>query len=155
MGRRCLTNNKQALQWSPKRPLQELKETTKSIEHKKNSGLPDPGQSPQPTCVSAHALNAKQKPTMSNDQYCCVSRCNNSAQYHVQFTDDVKEQTYISRSYPYCSEHTQIGWFVPPKSKKEKGKWVGGWVPKRIYSIHDNYGDSLNVKAVRAATRRF
>ncbi len=85
-------------------------------------------------------------------KYCTVSRCGNSAQYHVQFTD--KQETYVSRPYPYCSEHTQIGWYLPPRGK-DKGKWVGGWIPSNIHSIHDNYGDSLTPNEVKDATRRF
>ena len=85
-------------------------------------------------------------------KYCSVSRCGNSAQYHVQFTD--KENTYTSSVQPYCSDHTKIGWYLPPKGK-QKGKWVGGWIPSNIHTIHDNSGDELTVSQVKNATARY
>lgn len=93
---------------------------------------------------------------MNPETDCSVSRCSNSVQYHVQFTD--RKETYVSRTYSYCRKHTQIAWYLPPKNEEDpdaKGKWIGGWVPHNIYSIQDNNGNELNVNQVRKETRTY
>mgnify|MGYP003645712948 CR=1 FL=1 len=84
--------------------------------------------------------------------HCAVSSCHKSVQYHVQFTD--KQTNYISSTHTYCRDHTKIGWYLPPKGK-EKGKWVGGWIPSNIHSVHDKYGEELSVSQVKRATARY